>query len=134
MPTSIHTPSFTCVISSSDLINTGRITSQPSVLVFNEAAMVLGVDIDFERARRLPRKTLDFMRDRLVEYQKETGNNYNLEATPAEGTTYRLAQIDKAENFPDRAHFANGLGAAVKHPFYTNSATCQLTTPMIYSS
>ena len=88
----------------------------------NEAALnLLGVDIGTEKGKAFAEKTLDFMRDRLVEYQKETGNNYNLEATPAEGTTYRLAQLDKA-SFPDRAHFANGLGAEVKHPFYTNSS------------
>ena len=88
----------------------------------NEAALnLLGVDIGTEKGKTFAEKILDFMRDRLVEYQKETGNNYNLEATPAEGTTYRLAQIDKA-SFPDRAHFANGLGAEVKHPFYTNSS------------
>lgn len=88
----------------------------------NEAALnLLGVDIGTEKGKVFAEKTLDFMRDRLVEYQKETGNNYNLEATPAEGTTYRLAQLDKA-SFPDRAHFANGIGAEVKCPFYTNSS------------
>ena len=88
----------------------------------NEAALnLLGVDIGTEKGKAFAEKTLDFMRDRLVEYQKETGNNYNLEATPAEGTTYRLAQLDKA-SFPDRAHFANGIGADVKCPFYTNSS------------
>jgi anaerobic ribonucleoside-triphosphate reductase len=88
----------------------------------NEAALNLpGVDIGTEKGKAFAEKTLDFMRDRLVEYQKETGNNYNLEATPAEGTTYRLAQLDKA-SFPDRAHFANGIGADVKCPFYTNSS------------
>ena len=88
----------------------------------NEAALnLLSVDIGTEKGKAFAEKTLDFMRDRLVEYQKETGNNYNLEATPAEGTTYRLAQLDKA-SFPDRAHFANGIGAEVKCPFYTNSS------------
>ena len=88
----------------------------------NEAALnLLGVDIGTEKGKAFAEKTLDFMRDRLVEYQKETGNNYNLEATPAEGTTYRLAQLDKA-SFPDRAHFANGIGAEIKCPFYTNSS------------
>ncbi len=88
----------------------------------NEAALnLLGVDIGTEKGKDFAEKTLDFMRDRLVEYQKETGNNYNLEATPAEGTTYRLAQLDKA-SFPDRAHFANGIGEEVKCPFYTNSS------------
>lgn len=87
----------------------------------NEAAEnLLGVDIGSTEGKAFAERTLDYMRDRLVEFQKETGNNYNLEATPAEGTTYRLAQRDKAD-FPETAHFANGVGAAVEHPFYTNS-------------
>lgn len=87
----------------------------------NEAAEnLLGVDIGSDEGKAFAERTLDYMRDRLVEFQKETGNNYNLEATPAEGTTYRLAQLDKAD-FPETAHFANGVGRAVEHPFYTNS-------------
>lgn len=87
----------------------------------NEAAEnLLGVDIGSAEGKAFAERTLDYMRDRLVEFQKETGNNYNLEATPAEGTTYRLAQIDKAD-FPETSHFANGLGKEVEHPFYTNS-------------
>ena len=87
----------------------------------NEAALnLLGADIGSDTGREFAERTLDYMRNRLVEFQKETGNNYNLEATPAEGTTYRLARIDKAD-FPETAHFANGIGAAVEHPFYTNS-------------
>lgn len=87
----------------------------------NEAAEnLLGVDIGSKKGREFAERTLDFMRDTLVEFQEKTGNNYNLEATPAEGTTYRLARIDKRD-FPKTAHFANGLGDAVEHPFYTNS-------------
>lgn len=87
----------------------------------NEASEnLLGVNIGSTKGREFAERTLDYMRDRLVEFQKETGNNYNLEATPAEGTTYRLAQIDKAD-FPETAHFANGIGRDVEHPFYTNS-------------
>lgn len=87
----------------------------------NEAALnLLGVDIGSEEGRAFAERTMDFMRDRLVEYQKNTGNNYNLEATPAEGTTYRLAQIDRAD-FGARAHFANGRGDDDIEPFYTNS-------------
>lgn len=87
----------------------------------NEAALnLLGVDIGSSEGREFAERTLDYMRDTLVEFQQETGNNYNLEATPAEGTTYRLAQIDK-QDFPETAHFANGAGKAVEHPFYTNS-------------
>jgi len=63
---------------------------------------------------------MDFIRDRLVEYQKNTGNFYNLEATPAEGTTRRFATLDK-EKYPDiicgnEEEYKKG---AV--PFYTNS-------------
>jgi ribonucleoside-triphosphate reductase len=60
-------------------------------------------------------EVLDFMRERLVGYQEETGNLYNLEATPAEGTAYRLAKMDKAR-FPDITT------AGEKEPYYTNSS------------
>ncbi len=87
----------------------------------NEAAVnLLGVDIGSEEGRAFAERTLNFMRIRLLEYQEVTGNNYNLEATPAEGTTYRLAQIDRA-GFPEGAHFANGVGKDTERPFYTNS-------------
>jgi ribonucleoside-triphosphate reductase (formate) len=42
-------------------------------------------------------EVLDFMREKLKEYQEDTGNLYNLEATPAEGTTYRFAKEDKKQ-------------------------------------
>ncbi|GAI50552.1 unnamed protein product, partial [marine sediment metagenome] len=59
---------------------------------------------------------LDFMRERLIKYQKETGNLYNLEATPGEGTSYRQAKIDK-EKYPDI------ITAGTKEtPYYTNSS------------
>jgi len=65
-------------------------------------------------------KVMDFMREKLAEFQVETGHIYNLEATPAEGTTYRLARIDKVQ-YPDII-VANE--SAVKNgaePYYTNS-------------
>lgn len=65
-------------------------------------------------------KVLDFMRGRLQDFQTETGHIYNLEATPAEGTSYRLSRIDKMQ-YPDILT-ANEL--AVKggaEPYYTNS-------------
>ncbi len=87
----------------------------------NEASVnLLGADIGSETGRAFAERTLDFMRDKLLKYQEETGNNYNLEATPAEGTTYRLAQIDRTD-FPETAHFANGVGKNTDRPFYTNS-------------
>jgi ribonucleoside-triphosphate reductase len=65
-------------------------------------------------------KVMDYLRDKLARIQDETGDIYNLEATPAEGTAYRLAMLDK-QNYPGIA-CANDIeydkGAA---PFYTNS-------------
>ncbi|MBI5037418.1 MAG: ribonucleoside triphosphate reductase [Candidatus Kerfeldbacteria bacterium] len=87
----------------------------------NEAAVnLLGKDIGTEEGHAFAERILSFMRDRLVSYQKETGNNYNLEATPAEGTSYRLAKKDK-EKYPtiiaaNEADYQNNA-----EPFYTNS-------------
>jgi len=64
-------------------------------------------------------KVLDFMRVQLLEYQRETGHLYNLEATPAEGCSYRLALLDY-KRFKN-CHFMNGYGRDVKSPMYTNS-------------
>ena len=64
---------------------------------------------------------MDFMRAKLVEFQKETGNNYNLEATPAEGTSYRLARLDR-EKYPDIIVADNEQAAQGRPPFYTNSS------------
>ncbi len=95
--------------------------STVGLIGMNEAALNLfGVDIGSDEGRAFAERTLDFMRERLLAYQETTGNNYNLEATPAEGTTYRLAQIDRA-SFPKTAHFANGIGKGTERPFYTNS-------------
>jgi anaerobic ribonucleoside-triphosphate reductase len=57
---------------------------------------------------------LNYIRERMMEVQEETGHLYNLEATPAEGTTYRLAKIDK-EKYP--GIYTQGD----KDPYYTNS-------------
>lgn len=53
-----------------------------------------------KRGKKFALEILDFMRERLVKYQEETGNLYNFEATPAEGISYRQAKIDK-EKYPD---------------------------------
>lgn len=91
------------------------------VIGMNEALVnLLGETIASQKGRAFAEEILDHMRATLVRYQEETGNNYNLEATPAEGTTYRLARIDQRD-YPDKAVFANGIGAAVEAPFYTNS-------------
>jgi ribonucleoside-triphosphate reductase len=88
----------------------------------NEACLnLLGRDITTPEGQAFAKKVLDFMRDALVVFQKETGNNYNLESTPAEGTSYRLARIDK-EKYPDIL-CANETKEGEKRaePFYTNS-------------
>ncbi|MDD3905734.1 MAG: ribonucleoside triphosphate reductase [Candidatus Omnitrophica bacterium] len=87
----------------------------------NEACLnFLGEDIGSKRGREFALKVMDFMRDKLLEFQKETGDNYNLEATPAEGTSYRLAKLDK-EKYPGIID-ANNIKTDGKKPsFYTNS-------------
>jgi ribonucleoside-triphosphate reductase len=81
----------------------------------NEALLnFMGKDITTEEGKVFTIEVLEFMRDRLIDYQNETGNMYNLEATPGEGTSYRLAKIDR-ERFPD----IKTMG--VKEPYYTNS-------------
>lgn len=91
------------------------------IIGMNEALMnLLGIGIATDEGRMFANEVLDYLRTRLSDFQEETGNNYNLEATPAEGTTYRLARVDQ-KDFPETAHFANGIGAEVEAPFYTNS-------------
>ena len=87
----------------------------------NEACLnLLGKDIGSEEGKAFSERVLDFMRDRLIEYQEETGNNYNLEATPAEGTSYRLARMDKKRN--KKIICANeDAYKGGSEPFYTNS-------------
>ena len=87
----------------------------------NEACEnLLGKDIGTKEGKEFALKVMDYMRNMISNFQKETGNNYNLEATPAEGTTYRLARLDK--KFFDGIKCANEQdykkGAK---PFYTNS-------------
>jgi len=75
----------------------------------------IGDNIASGRGRRFALEILDFMREKLVRYQKETGNIYNLEQTPAESAAYRLALKDK-EKYPDI------ITAGIKKvPYYTNS-------------
>jgi len=91
------------------------------IIGMNEALLnMFGYGIANPEGRRFAVKVLTRMRNRLVEFQEETGNMYNLEATPAEGTSYRLARIDK-KRYPDikvanEEHVKRGAA-----PFYTNS-------------
>lgn len=92
----------------------------------NEALeALLGVNIATEKGNAFAEEILIRMRERLADYQEETGNNYNLEATPAEGTSYRLALLDQ-KRFPDMI-FANGVGQSVPQPYYTNSTHLPVT-------
>nr|WP_321467493.1 ribonucleoside triphosphate reductase [uncultured Desulfobulbus sp.] len=86
----------------------------------NEACLnLLGEDIGRERGRTFALSVLDHMRNRLQEFQVETGNQYNLEATPAEGTGHRLAKLD-AQRFPGmRASLTCSPKETI--PIYANS-------------
>jgi len=81
----------------------------------NEACLnFLGESIATDNSKSFAIKVLKFMRERLIEYQKTTGNIYNLEATPAEGTSYRFALLDKKK-------YPAIKTAGEKVPYYTNS-------------
>jgi len=83
----------------------------------NEMLMnFLGENIASKKGRAFALEVMDFMRARMVEYQRETGNIYNLEATPAESTSYRLCLKDKAK-YPDIS-----AAGTKKNPYYTNSS------------
>ncbi len=82
----------------------------------NEAILnFMGKDITTNEGREFTIETLEFMRNRLAEYQEKTGSLYNLEATPGEGTSYRLAKIDR-EKFNGEIIAMGGA-----EPYYTNS-------------
>jgi ribonucleoside-triphosphate reductase len=81
---------------------------------------MFGENIASEKSRAFTSRVLDFMRDKLLEFQEKTGNNYNLEATPAEGTSYRLAKKDK-ESYPKIICANEDDWKKGAEPFYTNS-------------
>jgi ribonucleoside-triphosphate reductase (formate) len=90
--------------------------STVGILGMHEACLnFLGEGIQTARGKDFTAQILNFMRDRLREFQIETGNLYNLEATPAESTSYRLARLDRQKY--------NGIitSGTDKHPFLTNS-------------
>ena len=87
----------------------------------NEACLnLLGVNIADKKGLEFANKIMDFMTDVIIDYKKETGNNYNLEASPAEGASYRLAKKDK-ENYPDIIVANEKEYKKGAKPFYTNS-------------
>jgi ribonucleoside-triphosphate reductase len=83
----------------------------------NEACLnLIGEDISSPSGHDLAQRVLDFMRMVCLRFQEETGNMYNLEATPAESTAYKLARNDKARH-------SNIITAGIKEaPYYTNSS------------
>ncbi len=74
----------------------------------------MGKSLVDSQAREFAKEVLLYMRQRLLKYQEETGHLYNLEATPGEGTSYRLAKIDKEK-------FSRMIIPGENNPFYTNS-------------
>ncbi|MEJ2201982.1 MAG: ribonucleoside triphosphate reductase [Desulfuromonadaceae bacterium] len=81
----------------------------------NEACLnLLGVGIDSVEGKNLAVRALHFMRGKLELFQEETGHLFNIEATPAEGTSFRLARQDR-QKFPDI------ITAGNEEPYYTNS-------------
>ncbi len=94
----------------------GNHFSTIGLMGMNEALLnFIGEDIGTARGKTFAIEVMDFMRDTLVTYQKDTGNLYNLEATPGEGTSYRQARIDK-EKYPDII-----TAGTDQVPYYTNS-------------
>jgi anaerobic ribonucleoside-triphosphate reductase len=82
----------------------------------NESCLnFLGEDIVSPRGKAFAEKVLTYMRNRLADFQEETGSLFNLEATPAESTSYRLARHDKNQ-FPDI------ISSGDAEPYYTNSS------------
>ncbi len=95
----------------------GNHFSTIGIMGMNEALLnFLDEDITTQKSRKFALEILDFMRARMIKFQEETGNLYNLEATPGEGTSYRQAKTDK-EKYPDI------ITAGTKEvPYYTNSS------------
>lgn len=72
------------------------------------------IDLTTPEGQAFGLETLDYLRELISAIQEETGHFYNLEATPAEGTSYRLAQLDK-DRYPEI------ITAGEEVPYYTNS-------------
>jgi len=88
----------------------------------NEAILnLIGSDITTPEGQDFAKRVLLYMRDRLRDYQEETGNIYNLEASPAEGASYRLARLDK-QKYRDIIVANEDLLRPGVEPFYTNSS------------
>ncbi len=86
------------------------------ILGMNEACEnFMGKDLTTPEGQKFALEIMHYLRELMVEIQQETGHFYNLEASPAEGASYRMAAIDK-ERYPDI------ITAGVDTPYYTNSS------------
>lgn len=88
------------------------------VLGMNEALLNFfgdGTDLTTEKGQEFAVSIMNYMRDLMTQIQEETGHFYNLEATPAEGTSYRLAELDR-KKYPEIV-----CAGDEKVPYYTNS-------------
>jgi len=91
------------------------------IIGMNEACLnFIGEDIGSAAGQNFSLQTMDILRDLISDIQDETGDIYNLEATPAEGTAYRLAMLDK-KYFPDIICMNEAGYENKEEPFYTNS-------------
>jgi len=93
------------------------------IIGMNEALLnFMGENITSDIGHKFAEEILDFMRERMKDYQIETNDLFNLEATPGEGTSYRLARIDKSK-YPDII-VANEKAVKERkaEPYYTNSS------------
>ncbi len=91
------------------------------IIGMNEACLnFMGEDIASEAGQKFSLKVMDFIRDLIAKIQVETGDLFNLEATPAEGTSYRLAMLDK-KKFPEILCASEDDYKKGAAPYYTNS-------------
>jgi ribonucleoside-triphosphate reductase len=97
--------------------------STVGLIGMNDALLnFINKSIGDKEGKAFAEKVLDHMRDKIADFQVETGNIFNLEATPAEGTSYRLARVDKLE-YPDIRIYNQEKynGGSKVEPYYTNS-------------
>lgn len=97
------------------------------IIGMNEACLnFLGADIGSPEGQAFAARVMDAIRDQISEIQEETGHLFNLEATPAEGTSYRLAMLDKKRH-PDIICANEDECFSIKDAYYTNSTQLPVT-------
>lgn len=91
------------------------------IVGMNEACLnFMGADIASEAGREFALEVMDYLRDILTQVQETSGDIFNLEATPAEGTSYRLCMLDK-NRYPDIICSNENQYTSGAAPYYTNS-------------